>query len=91
MDFEENNEYPEFDGSLESMQEYLVARLKEMKRRVELAEIMLETIIRDGWVDILVDEKGLFTYRFTAEGSKLFAEKTGTVPPSHEFYFHEMY
>jgi len=91
MDFEQNNEYPEFDGSLESMQEYLVARLKEMKLRISRAEIMLETIIRDGWVDILVDEKGLFTYRFTAEGSKLFAEKTGVLPPSNDISFHEMY
>lgn len=81
-----DDNYDNFDDILnnmaEGMAEYLNMRLQLLR-----AEAQLEDLIRQDLVEVLTDQNGKFTYRFSAKGIKNFQEKYGATPTNEDITF----
>jgi hypothetical protein len=92
--FDQDEQYPnEFPDRAENhdVQEYLAARLKDLKARIQLAEEALEMGIRADCIEMLVDANGAFTYRLTHKGRANYTKNTGLIASTSDISFHEMY
>lgn len=81
-----DDNYDNFDDILnnmaEGMAEYLNMRLQLMR-----AEAQLEDLIRNDMVEVLTDQDGKFTYRFSTKGVKTYEERYGITPTTEDITF----
>jgi hypothetical protein len=81
-----NDNHDNFDDILndmaEGMAEYLNMRLQLLR-----AEAQLEDLIRKDMVEVLTDQEGNFTYRFSPLGIKTYQEKFGIMPSFEDITF----
>lgn len=81
-----DDNYDNFDDILNSMAEGMAEYLN-MRLQLLRAEVQLEDLIRNDMVEVLTDQDGKFTYRFSAKGVKTYEERYGVTPDTTDITF----